>query len=74
MAKKNVHIVPNGCGWPLKQCIELLAKASNLPLPGRTGIALDCFKGLRRISCPDFIQSSVVQTILCAIGHRGAVR
>ncbi len=60
--------------WPLKQCIELLAKASNLPLPGRTRIALDCFKGLRRTSCPDFIQSGVVQTILCAIGHRGAVR
>lgn len=60
--------------WPLKQCIELLAKSSNLPLPHRTRIALNCLKGLRRTSCPDFVQSGVVQSILRTIGNRRAVR
>ncbi|QDT50511.1 hypothetical protein Pan258_45900 [Symmachiella dynata] len=58
--------------WPLKECIELIAKTP-LNLPSRARIALACLKLLRQSGCVELKQSAVIQAILNAVGDRRAV-
>jgi tetratricopeptide (TPR) repeat protein len=58
--------------WPLKQCIGLLGREW-LPVQARPRIALDTLKLLRRSTCSEIKQAAVIQAILYAVGHWGAV-
>ena len=64
-------------GWdaekrPFRQCIALLAKSKER-LPVRAQIAFETLKLLRRSTCGELRQSTVVQSILSAVGDRRAV-
>jgi tetratricopeptide (TPR) repeat protein len=58
--------------WPLKQCIDLISK-SDLTLDRKARTALDTLKLLCRSKCSEFRQPAVIQAILDAVGHWGAV-
>jgi hypothetical protein len=58
--------------WPFRQCIALLAKSEERP-PIRAQIALETLKLLRRSACSELRQSSIIQSVLSAVGDRQAV-
>jgi tetratricopeptide (TPR) repeat protein len=58
--------------WPLKQCLRLIGMCP-LPLPAKARLAGEFFRLLRQSPCRELKQTSVVQAVLNALGHRNAV-
>jgi hypothetical protein len=58
--------------WPFRQCIDLIDKTS-LTKTEKAQMVLVCLKLLRRSSCSEMRQTSVIQMLLDALGDRRVV-